>query len=278
MDIISLETPKETEKHFAPKTDDYEPFYINEFGKTYAGTPCYQLRIDSTLYCIQYVISGSGVIICNNRIYTVSAGDTFLLPAGKDQIYYSNPDNRFERIWINFKGKLADSLIDVYGLKDTVVYKGLNSFDPLEEIQKTCKEISDPEVYKKETAVLFFKLIQFLSENAAPYVNEPKTVEEIRLYLDLNAMNNLSLNDIAKHFSMSKEHIIRVFKKTYNITPHQYILQSKIRMAMIMLKTTEDSIANIAERLSFSDPHHFSEAFKTLVGIRPSIYRKRSQT
>ncbi len=277
MDIISLETPKETEKYFAPKTANCEPFYINEYGKTYAGTPCYQIRIDSTLYCIQYVISGSGVIVCDNKIYTVNAGDTFLLPAGKDQIYYSNPDNCFERIWINFKGKLADSLTDIYGLMDTVVFKEINSFKLIEEIQQTCKDISDPELYKKETAILFLKLIQFLSENTTPYESEPKTVEEIRLYLDLHAMNNLTLNDIAKHFSMSKEHIIRVFKKTYGITPHQYILQTKIRMAMIMLYTTEDSIASISEKLCFSDPHHFSEAFKALVGVRPSFYRKSSK-
>ena len=38
----------------------------------------------------------------------MNEGDTFFLPKGSDQIYYSNPDNNFERIWINFKGKLAE--------------------------------------------------------------------------------------------------------------------------------------------------------------------------
>lgn len=276
MDIINLETPMETEKHFGPLTDNEEPFYINEYGKTFKGTPCYQLRMSSPLSCVQYVISGSGVIICDNKIYTVREGDTFLLSEGRDQIYYSNPDNNFERIWINFKGVLGRQLIDIYGLRDLVVFKNTSSRDILEEIQSCCSANRDPEAYKNATALLFHKLIQFLSLNK----NEPTAisnqVEAIRLFLDLNVMNNPSLNDLAKHFSMSKEHLIRIFNKTYGITPHQYVLQSRIRIGMIMLKTTDDSITEISDKLNFSDQHHFSEAFYKHVGIRPSAYRKAS--
>ena len=274
MDIIKLETPMETEKHFGPITETEEPFYINEYGKTFIGTPCYQLRMSSTLSCVQYVISGSGVIICDNKIHTVREGDTFLLSEGKDQIYYSTPDNNFERIWINFKGELGKKLIEIYGLKDIVVFKNTNCREILEEIQNYCLETKDPVTYKNGTALLFHKLIQFLAlnKNETPVLSNQ--IEAIRLFLDLNVMNNPSLSDVASHFSMSKEHLIRIFSKTYEITPHQYILQSRIRIAMIMLKTTDDSITEISDKLSFSDQHHFSEAFYKHVGIRPSAFRK----
>ena len=55
-------------------------------------------------------------------------------------------------------------------------------------------------------------------------------------------MENIKLCNLAIHFYLTEEHIIRTFKKTYGITPHQYILQSKIRIAMIMLRSTKDSI------------------------------------
>lgn len=134
MKITELETPVNAEKYFAPKTDDEYPFYVTECGKTFRDTPCYQLRLNSNIACVQYVISGAGVIICNDRIYTVRGGDTFLLPEGSDQIYYSNPDNRFERIWLNFKGVLAQKLIDVYKLNDAVVFKNTDTFDILSRI------------------------------------------------------------------------------------------------------------------------------------------------
>lgn len=267
-----------TEKHLAPKCDDKTPFFITEYGKTFADTPCYQLRMASPISCIQYVVAGSGIIICDDRIYTANKGDTFLLPEGKNQIYYSNPDNQFERIWINFTGELANALIDIYRLQDTVIFKNTDTSEILERIQTVCAQNHDPKLYKEETAREFLKLIQLLADHREDAPCIPNAIEEIRLYLDLHITENLKLSNIAKHFSFSKEHIIRVFKHTYGITPHQYILQSKIRIAMGMLKTTDDTIHEIASKLNFSNPHHFSEAFKTLIGFRPSEYRKASRT
>ncbi len=39
MNIIDLETPLNTEKYFAPKTDNEYPFYITEYGKTLQRSP-----------------------------------------------------------------------------------------------------------------------------------------------------------------------------------------------------------------------------------------------
>ena len=44
MNLIDLETPASAERYSAPPTDDRHPFYITAYGKTYPGTPCYQLR------------------------------------------------------------------------------------------------------------------------------------------------------------------------------------------------------------------------------------------
>lgn len=276
MNIIDLETPLNTEKYFAPKTDDIYPFYITEYGKTFRNTPCYQLRMNSTIACAQYVISGSGIIICNDTLYSVCEGDSFLLPEGSNQIYYSNPDNQFERIWINFRGELARALLKIYKLEDTVVFKSANTQFLFEEIFETCKEAQTPEDYKNRTSRLFLKLVQFLAENKGVNSDAPGgTIEQIRPYIDCRITENITISDIATHFSFSSEHLIRLFKKTYGITPHQYIIRSKIRLAMIMLKTTDLHIAEISDKLNFPDSHCFSAMFKRIMGYSPTEYRKK---
>lgn len=281
MNIIELETPLTTEKYIAPETDDLYPFYITEFGRTFTGTPCYQLRMESPVSCLQYVVSGSGVIICDDRIYTVKKGDTFLLKEGSNQIYYSNPDNDFERIWFNFKGELSSELMRIYGIYDTVIFENTDSSGILTEAVEKLKYINDANEYKNESSLLFHKICQFLSqhnkknESKITSSNSSDQVEKIRLYIDMRIMENISLEEISEHFSFSKEHIIRLFKKNYSITPHKYIIQSKIRIAMIMLNTNRYSIEEISEKLSFSDPHHFSSQFCKNVGCRPSVYRNR---
>ena len=233
--------------------------------------------MDSPIGCAQYIISGSGIIICNNNIYTAHEGDTFLLPQGSNQIYYSNPDNHFERIWINFKGELAQALLDIYNLNDTIVFKNVNTLDIFTEIYEVCKKLSDPSEYKNQTTQLFLKLIQFIADNKQNTSETTSDIEQIRLYIDCHITENLKISDIAQNFLFSQEHIIRIFKKNYGITPHRYILESKIRLAMIMLKMTDMRIDEISEKLSFSDSHHFSTQFKRLVGYKPSLWRNSLQ-
>lgn len=274
MRIIELETPINTEKHYAPRTENEYPFYIPEYGKTSKGIPCYQLRMNSAVSCIQYVISGTGVIICDNKFYTLAAGDTFLLPAGSDQIYYSNPDNNFERIWLNFRGVLSEELLKIYGLDGAVIFRGVDTAGLLKEIQGICTACRSPEEYKNKTAQKFLELVQYLSENKKETYRPTEDIEQIRLFLDCNLLNKITLSDISERFSFTEEHIIRRFKATYGITPHKYILESKIRLAMIMLKTTSDTVCEIADKLDFSDSHHFSSQFKRIMGFSPSEYRK----
>ena len=281
MNIIELETPLATEKYISPETDDAYPLYITEYGRTFTGTPCYQLRMESPVSCLQYVVSGSGVIICDDRIYTVKKGDTFLLKEGSNQIYYSNPDNNFERIWFNFKGELSLELMRIYGISDTVIFEDTDSSGILTEAVENLKLITDAREYKNECALLFHRICLFLNGHAHKRkksntgINSSEQIEKIRLYIDTRIMENISLEEISEHFSFSKEHIIRLFKKNYSITPHKYIIQSKIRIAMIMLNTNSYSIEEISEKLSFSDPHHFSYQFCKNVGCRPSVYRNK---
>ncbi len=274
MDVIALETPENTIKYTAPHIDDPEPFIFTEYGRTKKGVPCYQLRMASHVACLQYVVSGSGVIICDDKIYTVGTGDTFLLREGTDQIYYSNPDNHFERIWLNFKGQLAGSLLSVYGLGRRVVFHGCDTEQLLISVHERLRE-ADPEEYHGLCAQLFLKIVQTLSRSRESERLAPSSVEQIRLYLDLHIAENIKLSEVAKSLSFSKEHIIRLFRQTYGITPHQYIIQSKMRIAMIQLQATDNTVEQISESLSFSDPHHFSAQFQKYVGERPSAYRAR---
>ena len=273
MNVIGLETVKNSKIYHSPALDKNALFHLTEYGETLDNTPCYQLRMQSPIACLQYVVSGSGVILCDDNVFTVESGDTFLLPMGKNQIYYSTPENRFVRVWVNFKGALAENLLAFFKLNEQTVFKQTNCLPLLTELQNVCKNNENAADYERETSIVFFKIVQFLSKHKTePKAGQP--TEQIRLYIDEHIRENIKLSTLAQHFYLTEEHIIRTFKKTYGITPHQYILQSKIRIAMVMLRSTKDSVEEIAYQLNFSDPHHFSAQFKKLVGIRPLPYRQ----
>ena len=274
MDMISLALPERAERHLAPAGALHDPFCVTEYGRTREDTPCYQARNASRVSCLQYVTAGAGVLLCNGRFYTVRTGDVFLLPEGSDQIYYNDVGESFARIWFNFRGQLAHAILDAYGIADQVVFRGADILDSLEEWQTDCRKTTDPVRYQNVCATHFLSIVQRLVAYAEEACAE-QPMEKVRTYIDTHITQSLPLADIAREAGLSIEYMIRRFSRTYGVTPHSYILQSKIRMAMVMLCSEELSVGEIAEHLSFSDPHHFSAQFLKYVGMRPSAYRQR---
>ncbi len=275
MNLVELLLPEGAEKYIVHRKHDRK-FAITEYGITHRGMPCYQIRINSPIACLQYVRYGSGIIISDDRMYRVETGDTFLLREGIDQIYYSNPDNRFERLWINFTGELAELLFKMYEIDDIIVFKSTDTEAMLNDLFSLCTSDMGAEDYQGAIEEWLLRTVRLLSKNKSAAHSTEVSAEKIRTYIDKNITDNISLSDIAGKFSFSREYIVRMFKKNYGITPHQYILQSKIRISMIMLKEGNKTIEEISDILCFSAPEHFSAAFYKYTGYRPSAYRKNT--
>ena len=259
----------------APLTEDRYPFWLSQSGISSKSRPMHHTRLQSDVSCIQYVISGAGTINIGGRVYTAGVGDTFLLLEGLDQNYYSYNADHWECVWINFHGVLSDELLKIYHLTDTVVFHNANSYPILMEMYNTVQTETDPAVYKEKTARLFFELVQFLSTQQPKRQEDMQTPDFVRSYIDARVTQTVRLSDIANAVHQSTEHIIRTFKDTYGITPYQYLLESKMRLARIMLGNSDKTVEEIAAELGFYDTHHFSARFEKMHGCRPTVYRQQ---
>lgn len=111
--------------------------------------------------------------------------------------------------------------------------------------------------------------------------NSPKRGDDIGArvaeYIENNAANINTLDDVCREFNYNKDYIIRRFKKRFNITPYQYIKFQKINFAKELLKTTNLTISEIASNCNFSDDTVFFRSFKSVVGISPKIFREQME-
>lgn len=272
---IDMKYPSDVTVFDAPITDDRYPFWLTQSGISSKTRPMHHTRLQSDVSCIQYVISGAGVINIGGRVYTAGPGDTFLLTAGLDQNYYSFNADHWECLWINFEGVLSEQLLTIYGLTDTVVFHNADSYSILMEMYRTIQTESDPKVYKEKTSRLFFALVQFLATCQPKRQEDMQTPDFVRSYIDCHIADTVRLADIATITHQSTEHIIRTFKERYGITPYQYLLESKMRLARIMLGHSNKTVEEIATELGFYDTHHFSARFEKMHGCRPSVYRQQ---
>lgn len=250
------------------------PFWISEYGTTFANPQYQEIRYDSDVSCIEYIVSGSGIININNKSYIVKKGDSYMLLEGTNQNYYSDPDDPFTKIWINFKGILGREIINIYGLSDCVLFKNTNTLPYIEKIHNIISSNTDPKFIQEETSALFLRLIQFMADHKQQLTPESASINMIRYYIDCNITKNIKISDISNICHYTPQHIIKIFKEKYGITPHKYILNSKLKISLPMLRSTDKSIEEISNELGFSDTRHFSAQFEKFMGIRPSAYRK----
>jgi AraC-like DNA-binding protein len=100
-----------------------------------------------------------------------------------------------------------------------------------------------------------------------------RRIVRAKLFIDSNYANVLDLDNIANEASFSKFHFIRLFKKTYNQTPHQYLTSVRIEKARLLLQT-EMAVAEVCFSVGFDSISSFTGLFKRFTSTTPSAYQK----
>lgn len=100
-----------------------------------------------------------------------------------------------------------------------------------------------------------------------------ETAEWIRAH----AAQPLDLDAIAAHAQFSPFHLLRLFRRTFDVTPHQYLVRSRIRRAARLLAEEDASITQVALDVGFRDLSHFVRTFRRAAGMSPREFRRLSR-
>jgi AraC-like DNA-binding protein len=109
-----------------------------------------------------------------------------------------------------------------------------------------------------------------------PRVYLYRRIVQTKLFIDRNYANCIDLNIIAEEGHFSKFHFVRLFKKTYGKTPHQYLTAVRIERAMELMRA-ENNVSEACFAVGFESLSSFSGLFKRVVGLGPSAYLAQQQ-
>lgn len=251
---------------------DY-PVRIESIGITHPNKKYFIERQHADYYVLEYIVSGKGYVISDDKKYTVEKNDVYIIHLGTKHKYGADPSNPYEKIWVNFFGGIFTDIISAYGLSGRVVFKNTNCKELFEELLDLAVKYNDnEEVYLKASEIIF-KIILQLVEN-----NEKQNISSVAIktkeLLDQFVYKKVSMQDIYDEIHLSKSQISREFKKYFGVTPYQYLLNRRIAIAQNLLTKNKLSIKEISDSLCFTDEYHFSSLFKKKNGVSPSLYRK----
>lgn len=105
------------------------------------------------------------------------------------------------------------------------------------------------------------------------HVLRPQPLQKLWRFIEENYDHPLTLSDLAEATSVTPSYLIRLCRKHNQPTPMQWLWNVRVERGHDLLKYTGLTVAEIAYRVGFSSPYHFSRLFRQRTGVAPTHAR-----
>lgn len=235
-------------------------------------------------YIIHLIISGQGFYTANNNTWTLSAGQMFLILPGKPVVYCADSRAPWSYVWIGFKGNRVESILSECGFtRNRLVLPSPSPDDYLGIWNEMLEHItlSYEDILFRESAL--FRILSLLCANAGKIADLPGSaykkgqsndyVSQAVDFISTNYKRDITITDIASMIGISRAYLNHLFKKEYNMSAQEFLIDFRMRKAAYLLTNTDQPVKEVAQNAGYRDALFFSKAFKKRFTVSPQNYR-----
>ena len=239
-------------------------------------------RHDFPYFCVELIAEGEGEALLQGGRQALYPGVAFAYGPGIAHTIRTSPQKPMLKYYVDFTGKEAEVLLRESGLLPGTALH----VNPVEEIVELFEHLgrdagSEHAAAPRICQTLLQLLLLKLQERAIPASTaEPRAVatyRRARALLEQNALQWTSADQAAQECGMTPEYLSRLFKRYAHTTPYRFLMRLKLGRAAELLLDAHLKVREVSEELGFSDPFHFSRAFKRLYGASPEHFVRRLQ-
>lgn len=103
-----------------------------------------------------------------------------------------------------------------------------------------------------------------------------KTFRDVLQYVNKYYCNDISIQSVSKKFVINPSYLSQMFRKEIKKTFTQYLTSLRMSDACELLKDTEYTINEIADKIGYNDYFYFAKTFKKFTGKTPGNYREEN--
>ncbi len=262
--------------------------YANILGHTPSSVPFYplflgefkcnsQYSVDRKSYdsfILIYVKSGEGYAEAQGNYYPLQAGDILLLDCYIPHKYGTN--TYWEIQWIHFDGPMARPYFDRI-CKNGQLLRIANHYPATHDLRKllrsyeTGASTSDVLLSKQITDLLTSVILSGDNERLS---HGATIIDDCVRYISSNLDKDISVEQLAKDFSLSPYYFSRLFKQETGVSPHKYLVMVRLDFSRYILRTSNLTIKETAFRCGFNSESNFCTRFRSTFGMTPQEFRK----
>lgn len=230
------------------------------------------------LYMIFYTRHGSGTLSYMGRTVSLNAGDVIIL--NKDTPYeYSADSTEWHTSWITFKGSaVSDTLSELKLDGGKIVH--YDSLEPVNELFSRLFGIisSRSRNWNFTASSLIYTLLTELYTHSCTEGISDAPSDESRLksaydFIAENFRRDITLEEIAAAAEVTPEYFCRLFRRSTNMRPFEYVARMRISEAKLLLETTDMPVSEIGTAVGYHDNSYFGSVFRRFEGISPTAFR-----
>ena len=236
----------------------------------------YRLARDSyDSFLMMYILKGTCFVTVGSHTMQAMAGQLILLDCYAPHAY--GTDSGFEALWIHFDGPMARSFYEtIVSEKGSLLYPAHpdaihRSLYDIYDTFRSRAPIAEDQISGTITNILTDLLS---SENTQQVSDQTQIgISEAISHINKYFYKPITLQELADIAALSPYYFSRVFARETGMTPHKYLISTRMANAKFLLKTSLMSVKEVAFHSGFSDESGFCTAFKKQEGMTPKEYR-----
>lgn len=256
--------------------------HLQEIGELEARRAHTSSRSGLQSFLFFTVVSGEGSLTYSGKEYKLGAGDCVFIDCHNPYSHTTDPNNLWTLRWVHFFGPTLPSIYDKYKERGgRAVFRPADG-EKIEEVWSSLMTVAGSSDYMRDMLInqhLSTLLTLVMSESWHPEdqitAKKKASVSDVKEYLDREYASKITLDSLADQFYINKYYLTKVFKEQYGQSITAYLLNVRITKAKQLLRFSEKSVEEIGLEVGLGAPHYFSQTFKSVEGVPPSVYRKQ---
>jgi AraC-like DNA-binding protein len=227
-------------------------------------------------YQLVIVLFGLADVTFNTQHCTIPPGSVALMLPGRREHFRFSREHRTHHTWCAIEPRrvpasLRKSLVNLPAV--------LPQSQPFELLMKAVFSIQDwrkkagGEMIESLGFALLHEYVRMASGGSAETAREGPC-DRARQYLEEHCAEENCLKGASIAAGITPQHLIRLFRRHYQITPGRYLWQTRVERAAGLLTATGLTVSQIADRCGFKNPFHFSRLLRKMQGVSPRQLRQ----
>ncbi|WP_394836717.1 AraC family transcriptional regulator [Pendulispora rubella] len=238
-----------------------------------------------TGYSVNYVRRGSFGYKSGGKSFELVAGSLLIGHKGDEYMCtHEHAQGGDECLSFKLAPALVDTLTDRSEIWRIACVPPLPELMVLGELAQSAADGTSDMGLDEAAMLLATRFVEIATGKKRPVFGPPDTwardrrrAVEAALWLDENSHQSIDLEAAAKEAGLSSFHFLRLFSKVLGVTPHQYLLRSRLRRAARLLADDGQSITEIAYGVGFGDLSNFVRTFHRAAGVSPRAFRRAAK-